>query len=84
MSVKLSLDELDEFVIRPSGLSLIEPLTLSLSPRLLENPPQVEEVKRRPLLTLLMGNVLFTSVMLFLVKGSDDAAITAATLDTST
>jgi SAM-dependent methyltransferase len=63
-----SLDELDEFVIRPSGLSLIEPLDLSLSPRLLEAPPRVDQVERRPLLVLLWGSVLFTSVMLFLAK----------------
>jgi SAM-dependent methyltransferase len=78
-----SLDELDLFVIRPSGLSLVEPIDLSLSPCLLENPPRVDEVNRRPLLAELWGDVLFTSVMLFLVKGSDESSVTATTLETS-
>lgn len=66
--VFFSIDDLYEFVIRPSRLSLIEPLDLSIFPSLLEDPPEMDQVKQRPFLVVLCGGVVFTSVMLFLVK----------------
>jgi len=62
--------DLDEWVIRPSGLVPVEPLDDVLPPpRYLDDPVRLpDEYLRTPHIVLSIGEMLFTSVMLFLRK----------------
>jgi SAM-dependent methyltransferase len=61
-------EEFIEYVVRPSGLSLIGEVDFSISPNLIANAPQVGETHLRPYIAVYWGHSLFTSIMVFLKK----------------
>jgi SAM-dependent methyltransferase len=68
-----TLEELDEWLIRPSGLVPVEELDPELPPReYLDDPVWLpDQVLRTPHLVLAMGELRWTSVILFLRKPSN-------------
>ncbi|MCE1246919.1 MAG: class I SAM-dependent methyltransferase [Firmicutes bacterium] len=60
---------LEKYLIKPSGLKLVEPVNFYVEPDLYEFVRIMPiEIKKRPHFLLQIGNVLFTSVSLFLRK----------------
>jgi SAM-dependent methyltransferase len=73
-------DELYDFLIYPSGLNLVEEIDFTISPSLLENPVDLSKDHSSffPHIVCQAGEVVFTSVLMFLQKPLDDK--TASTL----
>jgi SAM-dependent methyltransferase len=61
-------DEFIEYVVLPSGLSVIGDVDFSLSPSLIADAPQVSEIQHYPYIAIYWGRALFTSIMVFLKK----------------
>ncbi|MBN2006008.1 MAG: methyltransferase domain-containing protein [Anaerolineae bacterium] len=69
-------DEVQSFLVKPSGLQLLEDIDFTISPSLMNDPVDLatEHLTKFPNIVCKVGNHLFTSVLLFLRKPALDAA----------
>ncbi len=68
-------DELYTYLVYPTGLHLVEPIDFTIAPALLAKPIDLDSDHRGiyPHIVIRQGTVVFTSVLLLLVKPSPDS-----------
>ncbi len=81
-------DEVYSFLVKPSGLQLVEDIDFTISPSLLADPVDLatEYLSKFPCIVCKAGKHLFTSILLFLRKpaGPGEAANVCATASLAT
>jgi SAM-dependent methyltransferase len=67
--------EIEQFLVRPSGLTLVEPIDYTISPELVERPVDLSKDHSNvfPHIVCKVGKVVFTSVIMFLRKDGNNA-----------